>query len=549
MVPFPMLPTESSAERRLYEGFLEQLDDAYVVYHSVPWVLDERGVREEGEADFVISHPQHGILAVEAKGGEMTYEPAQRRWYSAGRTGRHPIDDDPFEQAKGEMHSLIQILEDRPAYERWRPSFGYAVAFPDGVYDEPAHPGAPTDIVIDRRHLDGLADRVHRIMDGWRRPGRRFGVGGMEQLASALGLRVEISTPLKWQFDQEDVVIVELTDDQAWILSYITHRRRAAVTGPAGCGKTLLAVEIARKLAAGGIRTLLTCFNKALATDLRHRTEGTRHLEVAHFHELAWNVAREAGLDLPDEDELPEETEFFDRRLPELLAEGAELLGPRYQAIVVDEAQDFLEDWWDPLLALHEEPEEGWLYLFADDNQNLYGGTFPVENMEMCPPLPHNVRNTRRIHRFVSVFHRGESDPAARGPEGRDVEILGYRDDRELRRLLGVVLRNLAEERVPPEDIAVLTPPGKRKSRLRADPNVDGFRLSETPAPGAVLASSIHGFKGLEAPVVILAELGDKHLEDLDRYLYVGGSRARSHLIVLATEPVARELRRRVGIE
>ena len=64
-----------------------------------------------------------------------------------------------------------------------------------------------------------------------------------------------------------------------------------------------------------------------------------------------------------------------------------------------------------------------------------------------------------------------------------------------------------------------------------------------------MLASSIHGFKGLEAPVVILAELGDKHLEDLDRYLYVGGSRARSHLIVLATEPVARELRRRVGIE
>ena len=57
-----------------------------------------------------------------------------------------------------------------------------------------------------------------------------------------------------------------------------------------------------------------------------------------------------------------------------------------------------------------------------------------------------------------------------------------------------------------------------------------------------------HAFKGLERPVVILAELGDKHLEDLRQYLYVGGSRARNHLVVLATESVARELRTITGV-
>jgi ATP-dependent exoDNAse (exonuclease V) beta subunit len=74
------------------------------------------------------------------------------------------------------------------------------------------------------------------------------------------------------------------------------------------------------------------------------------------------------------------------------------------------------------------------------------------------------------------------------------------------------------------------------------------FHLSETVEPGTVLATSVHAFKGLERPVVILAELGDKHLEDVNRYLYVGGSRARNHLIVLASEPVARELRRLTGL-
>ena len=46
MIPFPMLRTTSSAERRLYEGFLAQLGSEYVVYHSVDWIL---GPRHPGE--------------------------------------------------------------------------------------------------------------------------------------------------------------------------------------------------------------------------------------------------------------------------------------------------------------------------------------------------------------------------------------------------------------------------------------------------------------------------------------------------------------------
>jgi hypothetical protein len=104
MVPFPMLPTDSTAERRLYEGLLEQLDDAYVVYHSVDWVLAAPKGRVEGEADFVIAHPVDGVLALEVKGGRLAYNPATRRWTQSGRSGTHHLDEDPFHQAKDEMH-------------------------------------------------------------------------------------------------------------------------------------------------------------------------------------------------------------------------------------------------------------------------------------------------------------------------------------------------------------------------------------------------------------------------------------------------------------
>jgi hypothetical protein len=549
MVPFPMLPTDSSAERRLYEGFLEQLGDEYVVYHSVDWVLANGGERAEGEADFVIAHPVDGVLVLEAKGGRLAYDPATRRWRQTGRTGSHVLEEDPFHQARDEMHSLRKILSAQDGWSRWMPSYGYGLATPDGTYDADAHPAAPREVVIDRDDMDRLAERVPEVMRYWRRPGRRFGAEGMEALARALGFAVEIRTPLKLEFDEEDRKIVELTDDQAWILAFISHRQRALVTGPAGSGKTVLAIQIARRMAEAGRPTLLTCFNKMLGEYLRRSTEGVEHLDVMHFHELCVRTAREAGFGLPAASVEPG-SPYFERELPDRLAEAAEVLGPRYDAMVVDEAQDFREVWWPSLLALHRRPDDGPLYLFADDNQNLYGGALPVADGDArCPPLPANLRNTRAIHDFVSVFYEGGARSLGKGPPGRPPEILGYRHDDDLAHLLAVVLHNLVEgEHVPLEDIVVLTPSGKDKSRLRARERVDGFRLSDTVRPGTVLTASVHGFKGLERPVVILAELGDKHEEDLAPYVYVGGSRARNHLIVLAAEPTARRLRELTGV-
>lgn len=549
MVPFPMLETESAAERRLYEAFLEQLDDVFVVYHSVDWVLAGRDGPTQGEADFVIAHPEHGVLALEAKGGGITYDPATRRWTQTGHSGGHPLREDPFHQAADEMHSLVQILEAQPGWERWRPSYGFGVAFPDGLYERDAHPGAPAAVVIDRDDMDRLESRVVEVMRHWRHAGRRFGGEGMDALGLALGFRVEIRAPLKLAFDEEDRKIVELTEQQAWVRAFVLNRERAAVTGPAGSGKTLLAVGMATRLAEEGRRTLLTCFNRLLAEDLRERTAGHEGLDVAHFHGLCVSLTKEAGLTVPEppENSAPS-ADHFEHELPELLEEAARRLGPRYDAIVVDEAQDFREWWWPALLSLHHDPDEGRLYLFYDDNQNLYGGELPVDNVDPCP-LPLNVRNTKAIAGFVSVFYDGVEEPRALGPEGRPPQILGYEDDEGLARLLAIVLRNLVEtEQVPLDHIVVLTPSGAAKSRLRARERIDGFRLSERPEPGAVLATSIHGFKGLEREVVILAELGDKHLEDLRRYLYVGASRAKNELVILALEPVARELRRLAGV-
>jgi hypothetical protein len=198
-------------------------------------------------------------------------------------------------------------------------------------------------------------------------------------------------------------------------------------------------------------------------------------------------------------------------------------------------------------MSLHADPKEGEFYVFSDEGQDLYGGgELPIGQDDLLPPLPNNLRNTRSIHEFVSVFYDPSSagPGIAKGPPGRRVEVLSYADPDELARLVEIVLINLTEqEKVPLEDIVVLTPSGKEKSGLWARQSLGRFQLSDRPEAGKVLWASVHSFKGLERQVVVLAEVSDKHDEDVARYLRAGGSRARNHLVVIAAAAVAATIR------
>ena len=439
-----------------------------MVYHSVDWVLAGRDRPIQGEADFVIVHPEHGVLALEAKGGGIAYGPATRRWTQTGHSGGHPLREDPFHQAADEMHSLVQILEAQPGWERWKPSYGFGVAFPDGLYQRDAHPGAPAAVAIDRDDLDRLEARVIEVMRHWRRSGRRFGAEGMDALAQALGFRVEIRAPLKLAFDEEDRKIVELTEQQAWVRAFVLNRERAAVTGPRGLGQDVLAVGMATRLADEEMDAAHLLQPPARGGPPR-ADRGHEGLDVAHFHGLCTSLAKEAGLAVPEPPEsFGPSSDHFEHELPGLLEEAARRLGPRYDAVVVDEAQDFREWWWPALLSLTTIRIGDACTCSTTITRTCTGGELPVDNVEPCP-LPLNVRNTKAIAGFVSVFYDGDERPRALGPEGRPPQILGYEDDEGLVRLLAIVLRNLVEtEQVPLDDIVVLTPSGAAKSRLRA---------------------------------------------------------------------------------
>jgi superfamily I DNA/RNA helicase len=212
------------------------------------------------------------------------------------------------------------------------------------------------------------------------------------------------------------------------------------------------------------------------------------------------------------------------------------------------------------------------VYVFGDANQDLYHARQPDELgvvMPESPPifyLTENRRSTKAIHDFALRLSQTDADappPVALGPDGRPVEIFTYTDgDADAcRRVLGTALRRIIDAgRVPASDVVVLMPRSNRSSwLLSSDPSAPPveawpYRLMPEYGPeGSVLppptkgnevrVATIHRYKGLESPVVVLAEI-DGRIPDRERasLMYVGATRARSHLVVVASEPLSERI-------
>jgi len=101
-----MIPPElnematSRAERLLFRELKAQLSDPYIVLHSVRWFAKVGGQTRDGEADFVIVHPNRGLLVIEVKGGAITWDPDCDQWTSRDGAGIEHAIHDPFAQAE-----------------------------------------------------------------------------------------------------------------------------------------------------------------------------------------------------------------------------------------------------------------------------------------------------------------------------------------------------------------------------------------------------------------------------------------------------------------
>lgn len=531
MVPDTIRPdTESPAERRLFAALRDQTDEAFVAYHHVAWLVPGERAPRQGEADFVIAHPKHGVAIVEVKGGAIGYDAATGKWHS----GPHEIRD-PFDQARGSSHVLRDSLSRVTGLSRTDIRIGYAVAFPDiRLRDVDLRLDAPREIVLSGDDLADPETGVRRVLDYWRgkAPAARTDLAALDRI---LGKSFELPAPLGVRLGQQEAELLRLTEQQYDVLDSLAHQTRAAIGGCAGSGKTFLAAEKARRLATQGFRVLLLCYNLFLARHLREGLADVKEIDVFAFDELCESIVLEAGGRLPSR---ADEGRYWPALRSAFVDAAAERAG-RYDALIVDEAQDMQPEWWLPLQVLLKDPDRSPLYVFFDDNQRIFPTRDSLPVSKEPVQLAVNCRNTQRIHRLVSAYYQGGTI-RARGPDGIAIERQTYGTKKELLTLLDASIRRwIKEAELDPFDIALLTPHGVDASALWWQDTLGGVRLTDDPwQKGAILRSSVYRFKGLERMVVGVVELDGAQ----DKELYIAFSRASLFLSIFYPESEAKRI-------
>ena len=267
------------------------------------------------------------------------------------------------------------------------------------------------------------------------------------------------------------------------------------------------------------------------------------------FHQLCMRRVKRAdavsGRDLFSEatQTYPSAPEW-DVRWPNALAYTVDVLETSYDAIVCDEGQDFREEYWFALELLLSNSKTSPIYIFFDDNQNLYqrSSSFPVRDQPFT--LATNCRNTDKIHDAVYLYYRGPrvAPPRIRGLE---VNVLASSSAAvQAQKLHARIVELISTHGVSPGDIAVLVADSWNKSHYYEEllhlplPKPAKWLREETRAENTILLDTVKRFKGLESPVIFLWGLDRLALEREAEVLYVGMSRAKSLLHLVASRAV-----------
>ena len=420
--------TLRSTECDVFRRLEAVLDDSFIVFYSRPWLgLTPGGEEIDGECDFVIAHAELGMLTLEVKGGAIAYDPRTDRWTSRDRWKVTHNIKNPVHQVRTAKHELLRKLKASQHWKARRIRARHGVVLPHSSV-------LPGDLGADMPQrifcfAESFQDRfrnwiLERFGDPPPREGRTSEMGrdGLRALENILARPFQLRTPLGTLLSRDDAALQVLTQQQFHILRAIEDVPRAAISGAAGTGKTVLAVEEARRCAEHGARTLFICYNSGLAADVRQRLMDGPPVAAMTFHELCSTLTARASLTPPSG--IPER-QLFDEVLPELLNAGIRAPGPTDRATMrssLTRDRTFCLSGGPPCRSAWTPNGPGLLRIFYDDNQRVYPSASDLpEEIALIPiRLTLNLRNTRRIHELVRQHYKGHEIEAV-GPEGVEV--------------------------------------------------------------------------------------------------------------------------------
>lgn len=314
------------------------------------------------------------------------------------------------------------------------------------------------------------------------------------------------------------------------------------LTGPPGSGKTIVLAARAKWLARQhpGWRIAILCYNRTLVPYLEALVWGHSNISVYTVGRFTSVLRVRISLDDEEQAERDVSRALFD-------------IEPAYDAILVDEWQDFMDAWTRLILAAVR-PGRGGVTLAGDPKQALYrdanrdvalaGRT--VEVASLLKPY----RSTRQILDVTSALDP-TMDVGGREHsfDGEPVDLVWAENTASIADALARDIQLLLDlDGRQPQDIGVLVTRkwdmGKvlyalKKADIAAEPVYPSKAAEFDLLKPVVKVMTVHSAKGYEFDVVFL--VGMEHLADPDgserasregRSGYVGATRAKDQLVL-----------------
>jgi superfamily I DNA/RNA helicase len=215
----------------------------------------------------------------------------------------------------------------------------------------------------------------------------------------------------------------------------------------------------------------------------------------------------------------------------------------RFDAFIIDEAQDFMRSWWNTIEHSLVDRANGKIAAFGDDQQRVFGTRLTPEFQFFKIRLHENIRNAKQIADLAAHF--AKTQIAVRGPSAFPIDFIECPQNEVVSRADDYVAKLVDEDGWQPEEIVLLTTKSRHPVQIEMESHGGKEEYYQRLwSEGEVFYATVGGFKGLERSVVVLAIDGYHNAEDLDNFIYVGLTRARDKLAVIADPAMMQRLRR-----
>lgn len=345
----------------------------------------------------------------------------------------------------------------------------------------------------------------------------------------------------------------DLDEDQLSVIHSSLNKEGNLIYGPAGCGKTAIILYCAKTLQDTGKNFIVFVYTKALIKFIESALDdlGIPRQNIARLYQ--WVRNRHLEL-IGEAEECDDEEKMYSKWVDNVINAFQKQPNkiPRYDFILVDEAQDFK-----PNVAklLHMMSDN--IFIAGDTAQSIYrdmkkfeeftGIWQPIKNNFR---LLYNYRNPRTVANLAALFLN--SSPLTREEflkiiKGREFEmkpVLFIVEDQneQVEKIVKIIQESRGSER-----IAILCLYRRlarnlqlelAKRNINVETTIDGDNYNfNNPRP---VVTTVHSSKGLEFDCVIIPELNldvwdEGYFSDKkEQLLFVGMTRTKNRLYLIA---------------